>query len=559
MSRCLHLIMSVVLFALWHCAARGGSNFDCARASAAVDFVICGSAEAIAANDRDSAAWRDAFERLNNEDKKILLKDQRSWLRQYPLDCGVSGDGNPGPEAIRRVSPCIIAKTEARIAYLKQYRSSVFAPAGAATHLPDPEEVRIPEGPPGWRALPTTLGSAASASEKMRFDEVSTGGNCHYCDWVQATGMITQETPSDFRKFLQHISDRNNGTHLGHSLVALNSLGGSLTAAVELGELFRNEGVITQVAGAEDASFSDADAPGPVYEYQMTDGICESACFFAFVGGLRRISSNGDDNNADSWAAHNYLGIHRFTPDEGANSFASEQQLSGLLTLYLSKMGINPAILALAASVGEHEMRQLTQKEAISYAVINSGLPPPTWALQRTSNGRSLIASLKGSAEQDNPFNNWQYQFELKCQHRQVDDFSLELKIFSKDGWSISADDLSSDFSFSLDWRDGEIEYFASANKESSELVSSRSIIPVGPFDFTIPSSTILNGTIVLSFALGPKSLAVLDSKNEVSLSISAGSHAHEDLLPGNILLPWQGRDNITALLRRNCIAAGGG
>jgi len=73
----------------------------------------------------------------------------------------------------------------------------------------------------------------------MTFKNVFTGGN-HCCWWTAAEGEITDETPRDFDRYLN--SEKYPG-----SPIRLNSPGGSLVGALELGAAIRRHGLDTEV------------------------------------------------------------------------------------------------------------------------------------------------------------------------------------------------------------------------------------------------------------------------------------------------------------------------
>jgi hypothetical protein len=119
----------------------------------------------------------------------------------------------------------------------------------------------------------------------MHFEEVSNGGNCTGCAYVQATGEITSDTSKEFEAFearAQYPAD----------IVRLNSPGGSLAGGIALGELFRSRGISTEVGSS---------APIDPRVAERSPGVCASACAYAFLGGVERSLDEGAK-----------LGFHRF-------------------------------------------------------------------------------------------------------------------------------------------------------------------------------------------------------------------------------------------------------
>jgi hypothetical protein len=392
----------------------------------------------------------------------------------------------------------------------------------------------------------------------MRFAVVGNGGNCGSCEWIEATGDITPETPGDFVQFARDFA--KDYPRLRNWLVALNSFGGNLPAAVELGEAFRKEGVVTGVAATVPTQrLRFGNASDDLTVYAMAPGTCESACFFAFVGGRRRTL---DLNSGIHQFTGSTLGIHRFAPDQEKQSVTSAQQLSGMLSAYLSRMGVDPAILAVEASVPEGQMHKLTQTEAARFAVVNMGLPPPSWTIQRTKDARALVASLKGTVEGDaSEYNAWDYEAVLSCQRTNANRISLVVQI-SGDSPFPEGEDKA--FTFGLRWQASKATYSVTAATSGGPASTLRVFRDetdtpqqLGSFDLRLASSAIREGKMILTFLLGPKSIALVDRMERLWLVTDWKSHVDAGWLPDEIPLPWQQRANISGLLRNNCIVAG--
>lgn len=404
-----------------------------------------------------------------------------------------------------------------------------------------------------------------AGAEEMQFRLLGTGGNCAGCEWIQAAGEITEETPGAFAAFAKE--QEADGSKLRNRIIYLDSAGGSVSAAVELGEAFRRAGVVTAVG----ASRLDTSDPNPaIPSYELTAGRCASACFFAFAGGIRRTIR---PNTVDGRQQPNLLGIHRFTSEQTGQSIVSAQQLSGMLSSYLSRMGLDPAILALAASVPDQppgNMHYLTQEEAIRYRVINLGLPPPAWALQRSRDGLGLVAALKGTTERDvSSYATWDYEIALACRRAGAERFVLDVRfVADQPFWPENSfvREVSEGFSFGLRWQGGGGTYegrAATKNDPASAVYRQQtdgwSFRKVDSFDLVLARSSTKDRTMTLSFALGPRSLAVLDRAEKLWFVSEGKSHADEGWIPDQLPLPWEQRANIGALLRTNCVAAGSG
>jgi hypothetical protein len=172
---------------------------------------------------------------------------------------------------------------------------------------------------------------------------------------VYVDGYIQRATVDEFRKH-----GYLNGRQVG--FVYFNSLGGDVIAAMELGVLIRERGFSTRI-GARN---------GP--NAKPSPGHCESACPFAFAGGVFRLM-DGDSK----------LGLHQFFLASGVagdNDMATGQITSTLLANHLSNLGINLRVLEVAAKAGPKEMNYLSPLEAYEMDLVNAGSLPATWEIK---------------------------------------------------------------------------------------------------------------------------------------------------------------------------------
>jgi hypothetical protein len=130
--------------------------------------------------------------------------------------------------------------------------------------------------------------------------------------------------------------------HISSAAVYFNSPGGSLVEAMAIGQVLRQHGYETHVG------LRTADASRPA------DGVCYSACPFAYAGGVRRYLHDGS-----------VIGVHRAAnrvpvPDE----FAFEKVVSQQATRYLVAMGVSPELYAIMSEVPHNTIRVLAVEEA---------------------------------------------------------------------------------------------------------------------------------------------------------------------------------------------------
>ena len=138
-------------------------------------------------------------------------------------------------------------------------------------------------------------GYGEALAEPMSFKSVNTGGN-HCCWWTAAEGEITDATPDAFRRSL---SSENPTT-----LLRLNSAGGSLFGALELGLLIRQSNFETEIGHTEG--------------FNKLPGECASACAYAFMGGIARSLEEGAK-----------LGVHRFYSRAAIENYSAKQFSAG--------------------------------------------------------------------------------------------------------------------------------------------------------------------------------------------------------------------------------------
>ena len=215
-------------------------------------------------------------------------------------------------------------------------------------------------------------------NEPMQFYSAGNGGNCSYCGWVAAVGVITQDTPDQFREFI--VNDR---AWMSRNL-ELNSPGVNLSAGLELGRLIREYGFSTSVS---DTSFG---VSGGVWDERIDGGACDSACAYAFLGGV------------DRSAEPESLGFHQFSWDaadreesiesqEGLN-YSLEQLQQGIVVAYLVEMGIDARLILIASTAGPDEIVFLPESDLLELNVITSPFDESPWEIQMY--GRGIVATL---------------------------------------------------------------------------------------------------------------------------------------------------------------------
>lgn len=194
----------------------------------------------------------------------------------------------------------------------------------------------------------------AALCEPMQFKPATNGGNCADCRWTVAQGDITESTPAALRDHIARYGPPRS--------LVFDSPGGNLGAALDLGRIIRENGIPTGIGRSELTS-------GPSFPwYRIVEGgTCESACAFAFLGGVAR-RANEDEGAAPRSGR---LGMHQFFTLDGRDIPSSTtQMLMGQVLLYILEMGINAELLGLAARTPPDRMYFFSAQELRDLSVI---------------------------------------------------------------------------------------------------------------------------------------------------------------------------------------------
>jgi hypothetical protein len=226
--------------------------------------------------------------------------------------------------------------------------------------------------------LAATTAAAPLAAAPMSFRTGYSGGNCEGCEYIVAEGEITAETPQRFQTFF-----KDNA--LGHLM--LHSPGGDLQAGLQLGEFIRQNRLKTRVARS-------LPKPG-THEETIQDGVCASACVFAFLGGVVRVA--GDRT----------IGVHQFyleaaLRDPTSRVFSGldlsrQQLLSAVVVDYVYRMGADTRLIARASSVLPTSMKYLTLDELKELRVVWDADEWQPWKIEQWAGG--LVSSSRTNDE----------------------------------------------------------------------------------------------------------------------------------------------------------------
>ena len=216
----------------------------------------------------------------------------------------------------------------------------------------------------------------AMPAHALDYGQGYSGGNCSTCSWIAADGEIAE---GDAQALLDYI-EKNDIDY--QKLIMINSPGGNVAAAIELGTLIRERGMRVMVARTIEYEPEGAGRTFQSYE----GGICASACVFVLMGGeVREIVEDS------------LVGVHQFAPNTDelgsiASITSSTQSILAMLQAYAVGMGVNPAILALASSTSPDDMLWLEpqQMEKLKLLTSRNYKNEAEWALRPA--GSQLLA-----------------------------------------------------------------------------------------------------------------------------------------------------------------------
>jgi hypothetical protein len=133
--------------------------------------------------------------------------------------------------------------------------------------------------------------------------------------------------------------------------VILDSRGGTVTAAIELGKQFRQFGWNTAVGYRYPLPSSGRWHPSE----------CASACIYLFAGGLHRYVHED-----------NVLAVHQFSDGGHAHmTIAGAQYLSGIIGAYLFAMGVSPNLQTVASLTLPGQFTTLTIQDALALGLAD--------------------------------------------------------------------------------------------------------------------------------------------------------------------------------------------
>jgi hypothetical protein len=231
--------------------------------------------------------------------------------------------------------------------------------------------------------------NAQTKSATMRFEwntDVASCGAERARVWISAAGPVTETSAADFEAFA-------GSGDLRGALIVLDSEGGSVLSALELGRAIRRRGMTTTVGQTTKVMCPD----GTVSHSKLSSKAdCESMCVFVLLGGVHRYVPA----EARILVHQIWLGSKRKRSLENqytANEISLVQRDLASLARYTIEMGVSIELVEAAARVPPWEpLYSLTRDEVRRFSVATdelsfklTGFAPPIPAENTASSGQT--------------------------------------------------------------------------------------------------------------------------------------------------------------------------
>lgn len=210
--------------------------------------------------------------------------------------------------------------------------------------------------------------------------------------YINAFGPINQGDDEKFYSFLTRSAPPPRTS------VYINSSGGDVEAAIEIGRMIRSGWFSTSVG----QYLLDHRSPSPfIISRNLSSGCCMSAATLLYLGGRLRHFPSGTR-----------FGVHQFSfKNPSPENIGRSQLLSAKIARYVADMGIKPDFLEVSASVPDDSLELLDKPRLQSLGVVTGGQTDATWTVQ--ARGRMLYVR----GERDSLFGHHKVMF---CYSKEV-------------------------------------------------------------------------------------------------------------------------------------------
>lgn len=207
-----------------------------------------------------------------------------------------------------------------------------------------------------------------SMANEMEFELTGNGGNCAGCEWIEARGVITTDTPKKLENFLQEYD-------VSYPSINLHSPGGNLIAGIETGKILRKYKASVTIDSADGKAK------------------CASACAYAFLGGATRYAEAGE------------LGFHQFYDQKSMADFKKkqftgedrflDQILTGIIVEYLAEVNASLDLYPLISKTHPGGIYWLTDADLEKYSINTSEGETTEWDLIVMKDGLAAVTKSK--------------------------------------------------------------------------------------------------------------------------------------------------------------------
>jgi hypothetical protein len=204
-------------------------------------------------------------------------------------------------------------------------------------------------------------------------------GNASFCGpYILAQGTITASTPAQFQDFISRVKFKPT--------IYFDSVGGNLAAGIQMGYFIRRAKLDTFVGGPYEKVVKD----GQPYKTLVRNGMCFSACAYAFLGGVVRELNEGGR-----------YGVHQFYGAKKDVGESSAQHTMAVLARYTDEMGVSRQLLDLASLTYAAEIQVIPLNLARDLNIDNTVPPKSSWEIKATERGDLSISTLQRQARRD--------------------------------------------------------------------------------------------------------------------------------------------------------------
>ncbi|SMF97904.1 hypothetical protein SAMN02949497_4760 [Methylomagnum ishizawai] len=137
--------------------------FECSKAFVKTDFVICSSQQILDEEDELEGLYHILLSSKPEAEKEAFREQEREWIKQYTVSCGLYGKGKPPEEEIKKKQPCV---QESILQRLKYFRSLVVALPSQDKKPVDNKQEPNPNPPNPGKTELATNGENANAGSK---------------------------------------------------------------------------------------------------------------------------------------------------------------------------------------------------------------------------------------------------------------------------------------------------------------------------------------------------------------------------------------------------------